>query len=65
MCKGKTTGWICPKCGRVYGPHIAECAVCNNDSPQTIYPCYPCVPFYPVNPNFTADGTADYWGQRA
>jgi rubrerythrin len=23
------TGWICPKCGSVYAPFVAECAVCN------------------------------------
>lgn len=23
-------GWICPKCGRVYGPNFFECAHCNN-----------------------------------
>ena len=22
-------GWVCPKCGMVYGPHIDECAACN------------------------------------
>lgn len=23
-------GWICPKCGRVYGPGFFECTHCNN-----------------------------------
>jgi rubrerythrin len=23
------TGWVCPKCGSVYAPFIAECRVCN------------------------------------
>jgi len=23
------TGWICPKCGSVYAPFVAECGVCN------------------------------------
>ena len=23
-------GWICPKCGRVYGPNFFECTYCNN-----------------------------------
>ena len=26
-----STGWICPKCGRVYAPFIYECAHCNNN----------------------------------
>lgn len=24
-------GWICPKCGRVYAPYIAECQHCNKE----------------------------------
>lgn len=23
-------GWVCPKCGRVYGPMMMTCAFCNN-----------------------------------
>ena len=23
-------GWICPKCGRVYGPRWLSCQPCNN-----------------------------------
>lgn len=23
-------GWICPRCGRVYGPNFFECSYCNN-----------------------------------
>ena len=23
------TGWVCPKCGRVYGPVCLECHWCN------------------------------------
>lgn len=23
-------GWICPKCGRVYGPHVSMCNFCIN-----------------------------------
>ena len=26
---GYSTGWICPKCGRVYGPFMSECPYCN------------------------------------
>ena len=22
-------GWVCPKCGRVYGPMMMTCAYCN------------------------------------
>lgn len=24
------TGWICPKCGRVYSPDTSECWFCNS-----------------------------------
>ena len=24
-----TSGWICPKCGRVYAPFITACNECN------------------------------------
>ena len=24
------TGWTCPKCGRVYAPHVQECLYCND-----------------------------------
>lgn len=27
-------GWICPKCGKVFGPHVDECEYCN--TPPTI-----------------------------
>ncbi len=23
------TGWVCPKCSKVYGPHVMECHTCN------------------------------------
>lgn len=26
-----STGWICPKCGRVYAPFVMECSHCNNN----------------------------------
>lgn len=26
---GYPTGWICPKCGRVYGPFMNACPYCN------------------------------------
>ena len=25
-------GWICPKCGSVYGPNIQECCKCNRSN---------------------------------
>ena len=25
-------GWICPKCGSVYGPHTYECIRCNKNT---------------------------------
>jgi len=28
---GFNYGWICPKCNRVYGPFVQECAQCNFD----------------------------------
>jgi hypothetical protein len=26
---GSAPAWVCPKCERVYGPHISGCASCN------------------------------------
>ena len=26
--KGRA-GWVCPKCGCVYAPHVSECRHCN------------------------------------
>ena len=23
------TGWVCPKCSKVYAPHVVECHACN------------------------------------
>ncbi len=27
---GIQSGWICPKCGRVYSPSNSECQTCND-----------------------------------
>lgn len=26
-------GWVCPKCGAVYGPTVSECYRCNGPAP--------------------------------
>ncbi len=26
------TGWVCPKCGDVYAPHVPTCSHCNATS---------------------------------
>lgn len=28
---GFNYGWICPKCGNVYGPQVQECYKCNKN----------------------------------
>jgi len=28
------SGWICPKCGKVYSPDWPECSPCNNTQPK-------------------------------
>ena len=34
----KEYGWICPKCGRVYAPHMSWCTQCNGTySPNFVY----------------------------
>ena len=27
-------GWECPKCGRIFGPHVTECHYCNSIDPH-------------------------------
>ncbi len=29
LLKPMITGWVCPRCGAVYAPHINECSRCN------------------------------------
>jgi hypothetical protein len=31
-------GWICPKCYKVWAPHISQCEDCNK--PKSKYPPY-------------------------
>ena len=30
-----STGWVCPVCGKVYAPWVAECNVCGKSSVAT------------------------------
>lgn len=68
-------GWICPKCGCVYAPHVDECRRCNCGSNNTIdtktspwlydsYPSSMCKDT--VSSNAVAYGRyAEYEGQPA
>lgn len=44
------TGWSCPKCSRVWAPHIAACGPCNQGVAS--YPSFgtPGTPFNPPYP---------------
>ena len=46
-------GWTCPKYGRVYAPHVKECAECNKKCVKVERWIYPVEPWYP--------GTGDRW----
>jgi len=66
-------GWECPKCNRVYAPHITECWNCNSQQSYPInpypQPCHPWPGYYPYiiwdsgttissrSGNFTYDGS--------
>lgn len=39
-------GWECPKCHRVYAPHVLSCS-CSATVVVPVYPG-PVVPFYPT-----------------
>ena len=67
--------WICPKCGRVYGPSVSECAICNAEIPipqlpyPSPFPPYPYVPPFgppfgpPYGPYpFVYPPVTSYWG---
>lgn len=30
-------GWICPKCGNVYGPHVSTCWNCSKHTLNIVY----------------------------
>jgi len=44
---GYPRGWVCPKCGLVWAPHVNFCG-CANTTPQPWFP-----PPFPVNTWFT------------
>lgn len=35
--KDSPIGWICPKCGRCYAPHISGCVYCNETTIKITY----------------------------
>ena len=35
--KGSTSGWVCPKCGRCWAPHVMGCSHCNESSIKITY----------------------------
>lgn len=50
------TGWVCPKCGRVYAPSVKECYHCNNIKNDELFtpnrPDMPVIPEkFPSYPN--------------
>lgn len=47
---GRVRPWVCPKCGRVYGPIVMVCAPCNakiDKASAVSYPRTPTVGGYP------------------
>lgn len=58
-------GWVCPKCFKVYAPHVTECAACNATAikqQQAINPWIPApgvrAPDAVVVPHVAADDPA-------
>lgn len=57
------TGWVCPKCGRVFAPDVKECCYCNDvikdkekydPAPEPIpIPAGPYIPYVPYIPSPT------------
>lgn len=33
------SGWICPKCDKVYSPHVKECSHCNKTDNDVLTNC--------------------------
>ena len=58
-------GWVCPKCGRVYGPHVDGCWWCNHPPAgaaneririrETLMPCG-----HPLSSTVFSDGGTAY-----
>lgn len=58
-------GWVCPKCGRVYAPFVAECHSCNQAIGSTnIAPTKVIIPTDPnvVKPSATDGNVKTYIG---
>ena len=44
------TGWVCPKCSKVYGPHVMECHTCNEMAVKQQQAINPWIPGPGVRP---------------
>lgn len=40
-------GWECPKCHKVYAPHVDECKSCNQQVAAPMLPQLPYIPYIP------------------
>lgn len=54
------TGWVCPKCGRVYSPFMPECGHCNGS--MNIQPIQPQVQGNTENTKDMAEYVEKYLG---
>lgn len=52
------TGWICPKCGRVYAPFMCECTHCNNNEIKPD-PCIITSPWSQDYSKYKSEATTD------